>query len=107
MYKNPRWIATRIVGLCLFLAVWAIADNAYRDHIHKQYLQCVWHGANENARSTTNIYKNFELLGLRDNCANSLGPEYMAWEDEISVFWFKSPLWKRILLLPSYIFGNI
>jgi hypothetical protein len=105
MYKNPRWLATRLGGLCLVLAIWVIADNAYRDFEHKKYLQCVWQGANESARLMTNIYKEFELSELRNNCANSLGPEYMAWDDEISISWFQSPIWKKVLLLPSYFSG--
>ena len=36
MYKNPRWIAIRIGVVCLFVATWIIADDAYRDHSHKE-----------------------------------------------------------------------
>lgn len=108
MYKNPRWIAIRIGVVCLFVATWIIADDAYRDHSHKEYLQCVLQEASDyKAVGSTNIYKDPELSKIRDNCANSLGPEYMAWDDEISMYWFKSPLWKKVLLLPSYISGNI
>ena len=106
MYKNPRWIATRAGVVCLLIATWIIADDAYRDHSHKEYLQCVLQEASDyKAVGSTNIYEDSELSKIRDNCARSMGREYDADNQFLFIDRSMSPIWKKILLLPSYIFG--
>ena len=102
MYKNPRWLATRAGVVCLLIATWIIADDAYRDHSHKEYLQCVLEEASDyKAVGSTNIYNDIELYRIRDNCARSMGHEYDADNQFLFIDRSMSPIWKRILLLPS------
>jgi hypothetical protein len=104
MYKNPRWIATRVGVFCLFIAVWFIAEDAYRDYDHKEYLQCVLReSSTHKAVGSANIYEDFELHKIRDNCARSMGLEYDADNQFLFIDRSMSPIWKKILLLPSYI----
>ncbi len=104
MYKDPRWIAIRAGVVFLFFATWIVADDAYRDYSHKEYLQCVLQEASAyKAVGSTNIYEDFELHKLRDNCAKSMGFEYDADNQFLFIDRSMSPLWKKFLLLPSYI----
>jgi hypothetical protein len=106
MYKNPRWIATRAGVVCLIIATWIIADDAYRDHSHKEYLQCVLQEASDyKAVGSTNIYEDPELSKIRDNCGRSMGREYEADNQFLFIDRSMSPTWKRILLFPSYLLG--
>ena len=100
MIKSRLWITTRIGGLCLFLAVWVITDDAYRDSIQKEYLQCVF----SKTDGSVDVFVDSEYYELRENCALSLGPEYGSFEKKLLFFRSKSPIWKRILLLPSEIY---
>jgi hypothetical protein len=100
MIKSRLWITTRIGGLCLFLAAWVIADDAYRDFIQKEYLQCVF----SKTDGSVDVFFDSEYYELRDNCALSLGPEYGAFKEKLFFSWSKSPIWKKILLLPSKIY---
>ncbi len=106
MYKNPRWLATRAGVVCLLIATWIIADDAYRDHSHKEYLQCVLEEASDyKAVGSTNIYEDSELRKIRDNCGRSMGREYDADNQFLFIDRSMSPIWKRILLFPSYLFS--
>jgi hypothetical protein len=100
MIKSRLWITTRIGGLCLFLAAWVIADDAYRDSIQKEYLQCVF----SKTDGSVDVFVESDYYELRNNCALSLGPEYGSFEKKLLFFRSKSPIWKRILLLPSDIY---
>ena len=100
MIKSRLWITTRIGGLCLFLAAWVIADDAYRDSIQKEYLQCVF----SKSDGSVDVFVESDYYELRNNCALSLGPEYGSFEKKLLFFRSKSPIWKRILLLPSDIY---
>jgi hypothetical protein len=100
MIKSRLWITTRIGGLCLFLAAWVIADDAYRDSIQKEYLRCVF----SKTDGSVDVVVDSEYYDLRKNCALSLGPEYMAFEEKLFFSWSKSPIWKKVLLLPSKIY---
>ena len=100
MIKSRLWITTRIGGLCLFLAAWVIADDAYRDSIQKEYLRCVF----SKTDGSVDVFFDSEYYELRENCALSLGPEYGSFEKKLLFFRSTSPIWKRILLLPSDIY---
>ena len=107
MSVDPRWIAIRAVVVCLLIATWIIADDAYRDYSHKEYLQCVFQEASDyKAVGSTNIYEDFELHKIRDNCGRSMGLEYDADNQFLFINRSMSPMWKKILLLPSYFLGS-
>jgi len=103
MIKLTKQQSKYIISLCIFILIWIFADDTYRSHVQKQYLNCIFTEASHEMKLGIEIYNNFDSRGIRENCAKSQGAEYIQSFGEIDIYWVKAPLWKKVLIFPTFI----